>query len=295
MERSIPLTVIGGYLGAGKTTLVNEVLRHPGGGRFGVVVNDIGEVAIDATLIESADDDTVTLSNGCVCCSLTDGFEAALTALRDPVRGLDHVLVEVSGVGDPWKVAQWGRTPGYELNAVVVLADVEAIRAQAEDPYIGETVLGQLRAADIVVLTKVDLAPETADDVRAWGATLTEAPIIAPGPGSRGAIELLVAVHGRPGQAPEETHADHVTRVVTAPAALERADWFRWLADAPAGVVRVKGIVPGAGDRLLVLQLAGRRTEITAWRGEPISPVLVAVASPEIDELELDAWLADRR
>ena len=294
MHPAIPLTVIGGYLGAGKTTLVNSVLRQPGGRRYGVVVNDIGEVAIDTALIEASDDDLVTLSNGCVCCSLADGFEAALAALRDPTRGLDHVLVEVSGVGDPWKVAQWGRTPGFELDAVVVLADVEAVSSQSEDRYVGDTVLGQLRAADIVVLSKIDLAPDSSADVSAWLATVTDAPVVEAGRGSRAAIDLLVAVHGGGGQEPPNAHVEHITRVVTSPEALDRADWFGWLASAPSGVVRVKGLVPSTDDRLVVVQLAGHRTEVTGWRGEAVTPALVVVASPAVDETELDAWLSGR-
>jgi G3E family GTPase len=108
----IPLTVLGGYLGAGKTTLLNRLLADPKGRRLGVIVNDVGEISVDVALVAEADGDTIGLTNGCVCCSLADGFLGALDRLREPHRGIDHIVVEVSGVGDPWKVAQWGRTPG---------------------------------------------------------------------------------------------------------------------------------------------------------------------------------------
>ena len=74
----IPLTVIGGYLGAGKTTLLNQLLRHNAGRRLAVVVNDFGSINIDAALITEHDGETMSLANGCICCSLASGFLTVL-------------------------------------------------------------------------------------------------------------------------------------------------------------------------------------------------------------------------
>jgi len=289
----IPLTVIGGYLGAGKTTLVNEILKDPEGRRYGVVVNDLGAVSIDSALIEQAVGGMVTLSNGCVCCSAVDGFASALDDIRDHGARIDHVIVEVSGVGDPWKVAQWGRSPGFELDAVIVLADAEALPAQVDDPYIGETVLGQLRGADVVVLSKIDLVGDGAEDVRDWVASLTPAQVVASAQGTRFGAAMLAATHGpsHRGVGSGSSHAAHVTRTITEPGALAPAGWFDWLSCSPRGVVRVKGIVVLDDDRMIVVQRAGHRVEVSAWNGERRSPALVVIASEAVDEAALDRWV----
>ena len=83
---NIPLTVIGGYLGAGKTTLLNQLLRKNAGRRLAVVVNDFGSINIDASLIAEHDGETMSLTNGCICCSLANGFHSALIAAAGAAR-----------------------------------------------------------------------------------------------------------------------------------------------------------------------------------------------------------------
>ena len=294
VRADLPFTVIGGYLGAGKTTLVNELLRDPRGRRFGVVVNDIGEIDVDAALIDVAETDMVTLGNGCVCCSAVDGFQTALATLLEPARGIDHVVVEVSGVGDPWKVAQWGRTPGFELDAVIVLADAEQIRRQAADRYIGETVLTQLAGADLVVVTKADLVPGDLVDVLAWIGDHCEAPMLCPDRGSRSIAELLSAARAGSGAESPRSHAHHRTWKLGDPAAGPRDRWKAWLGAAPTGVMRAKGFVDD-GSNLLLVQLVGRRGEVTRWRGDATIPGLVVVATLEADEAAVEAWLQQAR
>ncbi len=126
-ESRIPLTVVGGYLGAGKTTLVNRILTEDHGRRIAVIVNDFGDVAVDEALIGPAIGGIRALANGCVCCAAVDGLATALTELRELEPSPEHVIIEVSGVGDPWAVAQWGRTPGYELDGVIVIVDPVSI------------------------------------------------------------------------------------------------------------------------------------------------------------------------
>ncbi len=152
----VPLTIVGGYLGAGKTTLINDLLAQTGQ-RIAVVVNDFGEVNIDAKLIRSADGDTIELVNGCICCSLSDGLGELLPRLarRDD---LDAVVVEVSGVGEPGKLASWMGYPGFSAGGVLVCADAGALGRLAGDRYVGDTVTAQLKVADLVLLTKGDAA-----------------------------------------------------------------------------------------------------------------------------------------
>ena len=96
-------------------------------------------------------------ANGCICCSLADGFMAALNAISKRAEVIDHVIVEASGVSDLVKLGYYGSTLNFELEGVIVLADAEQIREKSENKYVGETVVRQLRGADLLVLNKVDL------------------------------------------------------------------------------------------------------------------------------------------
>lgn len=158
MSGRLPAVVIGGYLGAGKTTLVNHLLRHAGGRRIAVLVNDFGEVSIDAGLIESTEDGQVlALAGGCICCSYGAdlvGTLAQVAARRPPP---DLVLIETSGVALPASVARTARlAPGLDVEGIVVLADAGTLRAQASDRYVGDTVMQQLQAAQLLLLNKCD-------------------------------------------------------------------------------------------------------------------------------------------
>ncbi|MEQ1739869.1 MAG: GTP-binding protein, partial [Methyloglobulus sp.] len=160
VNKQIPVTVIGGYLGAGKTTLLNHILRNNKGIRFAVLVNDFGNINIDVDLIESQDGDTINLANGCICCSLAGGFGAAMLSIRESAVLPDRVLIEASGVSDPFKIAQYAHLPGFRLDSVIVLADAEFIQKRAADKYVGRQVIQQLKSADLLLLNKVDLVSD---------------------------------------------------------------------------------------------------------------------------------------
>lgn len=175
-ERRVPVTVIGGYLGAGKTTLINQLLAGRHGRRLAILVNDFGSVNIDAGLIASHDGETISLENGCICCSLADSLGDALDAVLALDPAPDQIVIEASGVADPAKVAHYGQGwPGCRLDAVVVLADAETIRRLSDDQFVGELVIRQLRSGDVVVLTKTDLVPDSSlDELEAWINTMDE-------------------------------------------------------------------------------------------------------------------------
>ena len=166
---SVPLTVIGGYLGAGKTTLINALLAHDLERRLAILVNDFGAVSVDEHLIAGQDGPMMQLTNGCVCCTLADAMSGALTELS--TLALDHVVLEASGVAVPDKLATIGSTwPGFAHHATVVLFDAGAVLQQLTDPYIGDLISTQLRDADLRLATKLDLC----DDRDARVETLTE-------------------------------------------------------------------------------------------------------------------------
>ena len=109
LAKRLPLTVIGGFLGAGKTTLLNRWLREANGQRLAVLVNDFGALNIDAELIAANTGETIALSNGCVCCQIGDDLSGALIRVLESADRFDAVVIEASGVSDPWRIAQLGR------------------------------------------------------------------------------------------------------------------------------------------------------------------------------------------
>jgi G3E family GTPase len=296
----IPVTVVGGYLGAGKTTLVNRVLTGDHGRRIAVIVNDFGDVAIDEELMAPATGGVRALANGCVCCAAVDGLATALAEIRALDPSPEHLLIEVSGVGDPWAVAQWGRTPGYELAGVVVLADPEQIRGWSEDRYVGEGVRHQLEVADLVLLSRADVTDEaTRNAVESWLATITDAVVVH---GTDLPLDLVLGPSPFPGDGPgagrssvpitEGRHGDHVARTVW-PAPASRSEAAAWLAAAPVGVVRVKGFAPATEDDVdaWFLQRVGRRSEVVR-HSLPSAVAVVAITSGAAESDLVESWLA---
>lgn len=154
----LPLTVIGGFLGAGKTTLLARMLRESRGRRLAVLVNDFGALNIDAELIAANDGDAIALTNGCACCSIGDDLTDALIGVLSAAVPFDAVVIEASGVSDPWRIAQVGLAdPGLTLDGVIVLVDAAAVLEQAADPLLADSLRRQLKAADLIVVNKVDL------------------------------------------------------------------------------------------------------------------------------------------
>lgn len=260
------VTVIGGYLGAGKTTLVNHVLQSSEE-RVAVLVNDFGDINIDAALIESRDGDTLSLANGCICCSLVDGFAAALATVRSFDPAPARLVIEASGVADPAAVAAYGHAPGLALDATVVMVDAETIRTRADDIYVGDVVRAQLRAADIIVLNKIDLVDSTsAEATEAW--VRGEAPhagIVASVQAQVDPAVLFGASTGRrrtaDAQAAPAAHEVFESWTWQRETAIGRDRLVEFVESLPAGVVRGKGVVSLAGSEgaPMVFQLVGRR------------------------------------
>ena len=178
---SLPLTILGGYLGAGKTTLINRLLSGNHDKRLTILVNDFGAINIDADLIAEHAGDTISLANGCACCQLQDDALKQLQELAAMPNPPDHVLVEASGAGEPARLAYLGYgIKGLHLAGVYVAVAADTLAVRRKDKFTGKLVARQIAQADFCLLTKTDL---TADDGAAALAMLqdmTDAPIAAP-------------------------------------------------------------------------------------------------------------------
>ncbi len=200
----IPVTVITGFLGAGKTTLITQLLRDANGRRLAVLVNEFGDVGVDGEILRSCaiegcpEENIVELANGCICCTVADDFIPAIETLMRLDPRPDHILIETSGLALPKPLLKAFDWPAIRsritVDGVIALADAEAVAAgrfapdtarveaqRAADPGLDhETPLSevfedQIACADIVLLTKSDLAG--ADGVaRARAVIAAEAP-----------------------------------------------------------------------------------------------------------------------
>jgi G3E family GTPase len=156
----IPVTIISGFLGAGKTSLLNHILNADHGVRVAVLVNDFGEVNIDAELISGVSgESTINLSNGCICCSIRDDLLEATVQLVQRPDPPEYIVVETSGVSDPTAVSLTFMAPELRSRARVdsMLTVVDSEQIDQVDRKHRELALDQIAMADIVVLNKVDL------------------------------------------------------------------------------------------------------------------------------------------
>src|SRR6266567_6680849 len=182
----VPCTIVTGFLGAGKTTLVRHVLENAGGRRLAVIVNEFGDVGIDGEILKSCgiescpEDRIVELSNGCICCTVADDFIPALKRLIDHPTPPEHIVIETSGLALPKPLVQAFHWPAIKSRVTVdgviavvdgaaladgrVAADLAALARQRaaddaldHDDPIEEVFADQVACADLVVLNKRDL------------------------------------------------------------------------------------------------------------------------------------------
>ena len=293
MRAAIPVTVIGGYLGSGKTTLLNHLLQQTAGSRIAVLVNDFGEIGIDGDLIAATDGDTITLTNGCVCCRIGSDLMTALWSVRDRDTPPDQVIIEASGIADPMPIAHHALTPGFDLDGIVVLLDADTVRRRERHSVVGRTIRRQLAAADVLVLNKIDLvSDEQLADLDAWLARAAPGkPVLHARDGQVPVAPLMGFGHDRLSDLePLEHGHDYVTASVTLPKPIGRAALEQVLENLPAGVLRVKGIVrleDKPDQRTVVHQVASRRSITTdgPWRaGERGRLVVVALAGAALGD-----------
>ncbi|MEY4268274.1 MAG: hypothetical protein RIS90_2809 [Pseudomonadota bacterium] len=280
-----PTLIVGGYLGAGKTTLVNHLLRHAGGRRIAVMVNDFGELTIDADLIEGAEGSVLALAGGCVCCSFGSDLLGALQEVLQRQPPPDLILIETSGVAVPGAVARSAKLlPGLRIEGIVLMLDAETVRQRSADPYVGDLVRQQLLDADLLILNKTELCSPTAlAGLNAWLPTMSTAgtPVV-PANQARVPPELVLGFQAGLSAEPDGATGDALVRWAAQPitqpqaaasdrfvnellvlaAPIDPQQLLASLSAPDAGVVRVKGWLTDLTGQRHLLQQVGRRVEL---------------------------------
>ncbi len=292
----IGVLIIGGYLGSGKTTLVNHILRSGTGRETLVLVNDFGEIAIDLDLIEADSDGVVTLVNGCSCCALSTPLIEFLVSLREQESRPQLLIIEASGVANTALVASHAMIPGFRLEGIVTVVDAETIAERLSDDYVGSTVQRQIESADVLVINKTDLAVggvlESASELL---GSLTPGALVVEAVNAQVPIVFLVGeslesdldlfeVRNSSGDG-GEPHAKHETWSWECDSAINRARLEEALASLPPRVLRTKGVVSldSSSTHRFIVQRVGSRLTITqgaAWGSDRVISRLVLIGLP---------------
>ncbi|RJX32433.1 MAG: GTP-binding protein [Desulfurivibrio sp.] len=262
MEPRTPIMLITGSLGSGKTTLLRRILTQTSGRRLAVLMNEFGEISIDSKVIEGEHVRIVELAGGCVCCSLTGEFEAAVREILQQVRP-ECIVVEATGVAEADSLVYEveDNLPEVRLDCVICIVDADiSIRF----PAVGYTARTQLNAADVILLNKTDLVSpaelrEVEEQVRRFSAARAIFHTVACGVD----IDLLFGPHlpgERRSQAGSATPpGPRFDSFTYQSGKLFSEQAFRELVDKlPAEVFRAKGFVRTAGGSLLFNYVAGR-------------------------------------
>ena len=290
---AIGVTVLTGFLGSGKTTVLRQLLTEPAGLRIAAVVNDIGPVNIDAAAIEglpvaSRSAQRVELTNGCACCALVDDLAVTLEGIASS-RASDAIVVEASGVADPAMLALAVESAaGCTLDGVVAVVDAQHLAFQLNEPRIAWAVRRQIDVAHLVLLSKVDQVDNS--DVAMLTRRIGE---VAPGrmvvPASRGRIDprvlLGAALRGATFRAEAGQHPIEVASTAVGSAGpwkvADVADWFE---SPPVSLLRAKGWFVSPDGGCHEVQAVGRswRIEGTTGTHDPVI-VLVGTSQESVD------------
>ena len=274
-EARLPVTLVTGFLGSGKTTLVNRILAQAGGRRIAVMINEFGDIAIDGELIAGAGgEDIVELANGCICCSINADLVNAVFGVLRRTPPPDWLVVETTGLADPLPVVLTFLRPEFRprlrLDSIVALADAESFSL---DLFAGAVARNQLRYADFVLLNKCDLAGpvrtgkvdqqirQTAPAARLIRTTHAEAPLpLIIGGGLFDTSRAL-------GEVGRHDIAGYGFEAVSfASDGTFSADKFQaFLEKLPASVFRAKGLLAiDGGAQRHIFHLVGRRFTLDA-------------------------------
>jgi G3E family GTPase len=295
----VPILLVTGFLGAGKTTVVNHLLAHAEGRRIAAVVNDFGAINIDAELIAGASDGVVSLANGCICCSLEGDLLRTLAGILRRSPQPEFIVIETSGIADPADIVRnlmdpviWQEAP---LETVLCVVDAAAPAGSLDDALLRS----QLLSADVVALSKIDLVDEACRaEVRTAVAAIRPATIVVDA--AHGALSATLLF-------PDVTNTVPAARDPgrRRPSA-DRFESFSWTSDRAlslprlqsaigrlaAKLARAKGLfeVVEQPGRQLLFQLASGRATIAplgAPQGKPSARIVFIAEIGALSDAEI--------
>jgi G3E family GTPase len=299
----IPVIALTGYLGAGKTSLLNHVLRTPGA-RIGVVINDFGDINVDASMVTGQIDEPASIAGGCICCLPDDGeLDVALAKLADPRLRLDAIIIEASGVAEPASIARMIGFSGVDGIRDGGVVDVIDAANHFDTVDRGDQPPARYGAATLVVVNKLDQIPElerpallrrVEDRVRernprahivgTTGGRIDPALLydVASAQDETGQLsfrDLFIepSDHGAHGDH-DHVHADSVT--VTSTGTVDPVRLVELLEDPPARVYRLKGTVAvrqRSNPRHYLINAVGSAVHVTTRRSRVSENSLVAI------------------
>jgi G3E family GTPase len=314
----IPITIIAGFLGAGKTTLLNRILRTEHGLQVAVLVNDFGEIDIDAQLLAIGEKDTmISLPNGCICCTLFGNLVNVIQNLVQAPEPPEYIIIEASGVSSPKEVAAILEVSTLHnlvtLDSIVTVVDAENVRRLSKVVMFSES---QIRSADILLVNKIDLIDtETLVELIDWIQGVAPDARILQTSYSQVPLDLILGVDRQPQTdggadlgphlAKNDPHSPHqsdhghlfVSWSYATDKPLDRDAVQTLLDNFPASVYRGKGFLYFADspEHRFVLQIIGKRVSLLndeAWGAEPPKTELVFIGDPgAFDPLELQSHL----
>ncbi|CAH1692469.1 GTPase, G3E family [Hyphomicrobiales bacterium] len=313
IHSTLPVTLLTGFLGSGKTTLVNHILSGHHGLKIGVIVNEFGELGIDAALITGASGSVIELANGCVCCATQGDLRRSLRDIAANRNDLEALLIETSGLADPEPVIAELQSTGSEgifrLDGVVTVIDSENFDQNLDH---AEAAFQQIVSGDLQIINKVDLvAPEV--------PALIEQGLRKLNPGARFIeavkcdvpLDVVLGVarptsppanaghhaHNQPGDGHHHHHGHDgfESLVLTLDHAVDPERFARWLETLPTTIFRAKGFVRFVGNEVpVVVHVVGARRSVeSAPAGVATAGVALVVIGHDLSRHELQDGLVN--
>lgn len=310
-ENSLPLTIVSGFLGAGKTTLVNSLLTGNHGRKLAVLVNDFGSINIDYELVRSQSAETINLANGCACCTVAGDLTRTLVSLMERTERPDAIVLEASGLADPWGIAQVSlANPALYLDGILSFVDAGAFLDQIDDANVAAIMRAQLTAADLIVVNKLDLLNE-ADRIVRKDQIFSRIREIVPGRPILAAeyanvpVEVVLGISSsrshalqcstEPGHAATFESSSHSWNTV-----FDRQRLSRALAQLPASIIRAKGLFycNEGQDRRYVYQKVGKRSSLVLETNgdvaqQHVSKFVAIAPAADLDSTQIGSMFDD--